>query len=532
MASTWPTRVLHQGFKHRDVVEGQLDKEAPTLSRLGRHTIMQWATVRKSNLLSADVKSSFLQADYVESRGLKLYATPTKEMREMLSPQIVTKEIGFKNHWLEDCSLLSLRIARASDDPFDICVIDGQHYVVDGLIGKHVDDFLGRGESANTEDDLHTPVDDPEPFKARLAPLNQKFKFGKFEKCLHAVKPITIDKVRRANPTSPLTPKELTSFRTLNGQLQWPAAQGIIIAAVTVSFRAAATGNATVQDMIDANKDLRFLKANADVGLHFSFYEPWSAMRIGTYSDASWASRPDGSSQDGYQIFIGPAEELERGTPTQIVAMEWASKKSQSLCRSSLSAGAQAAALGVDSLMWVKIYVALSLRPDLTGDEAMTHFGQSPLITDAKCLDDASRSVTAGLSIAEKRAAIEVRIVHEQMKEIDAIWRWVNTRQQLRTYYDVEYMRLKYDPNFVAGKKLSKRQAELREQELEQAGDRDYGRDARTLVDLDGGARGLLASLVFVIVLLLGIGLATGYCMGKMVDVTLAQRKMESPTDT
>eukprot|EP00959_Pyramimonas_sp_CCMP1952_P321819 6734182-Pyramimonas_sp.AAC.1 len=101
--------------------------------------------------------------------------------------------------------------------------------------------------------------------------------------------------------------------------------------------------------------------------------------------------------------------------------MEWASKKLQRLCRSSLSAEAQAAALGVDSLTWVKIYVALSLRPDLAGDEAMTYFGPSLFIADAKCLYGASRSVTAGLGIAEKRAAIEVRIVNEQMKEVDAI---------------------------------------------------------------------------------------------------------------
>eukprot|EP00959_Pyramimonas_sp_CCMP1952_P265961 5560739-Pyramimonas_sp.AAC.1 len=78
----------------------------------------------------------------------------------------------------------------------------------------------------------------------------------------------------------------------------------------------------------------------------------------------------------------------------------------------------------------MKIYAALSLGPDLTGDAATTYFGQSPFITDAKCLHDASRTVTAGLGVAEKRAAIEVRIVNQEMKEIDAVWRWVNTQQQ------------------------------------------------------------------------------------------------------
>ncbi|CAK0890715.1 unnamed protein product, partial [Prorocentrum cordatum] len=520
-------RVLYQGFKHRDVTEGQLDKGAPTLSRLGRHTVMLWAALRKWRLLAADVKSAFLQAEDVGAHGVKLYASPTKEMREMLvrriglqpgqllkmikprfggprSPKLwryrsdeVAKEIGFKNHWLENCLLLPMRTARPSDDPFDARSFDGQTFVVDGFIGEHVDDFTGCGENVSCEDDLRAKLDDAECFQARLGTLNEKFKFGKwefgpslvftggeveqslstyaatikFEKYLHAVKPITVEKHWRADPTSALSP-----------QLQWPAAQGVIIAAATVSFRAAATGHATVQDLLDANKDLRFLKANADVGLYFGFDKPWSELRVGGCSDASWASRPDGSSQGGYQIFVGPEDELNAGTPTPFVAMEWAPKKLARLCRSSLSAEAQAAAMGADSLMWVRVFLTLSLRPDLGHDAAMTYLGESLFITDAKCLYDASRSATAGLGIAERRTAIEVKIVNEQLAEVNAKWKWVNTQQQMAdglTKLSARQMMayvlrlgvhaLRYDPDFVAGKKLTKRAMEQREKELDLA---------------------------------------------------------------
>eukprot|EP00959_Pyramimonas_sp_CCMP1952_P134277 2809145-Pyramimonas_sp.AAC.1 len=87
------------------------------------------------------------------------------------------------------------------------------------------------------------------------------------------------------------------------------------------------------------------------------------------------------------------------------------------------------------------------------------------------CLYDASWSVTAGLGVAERRAAIEVKVVNEQMKDIDAVWRWVNTQQQLadgltelssrQTLADMLRRgahALKYDPNFVAGKKPCMRQ--------------------------------------------------------------------------
>ncbi|CAK0841735.1 unnamed protein product, partial [Prorocentrum cordatum] len=425
-------RVLYKGFKHRDVAEGQLDKEAPPLSGLGRRAVILWASLRKWRLFTADVKSAFLQAEDASVRGLKLRASLTKEMREMLSHQIgpqpgqllkmikpcfgdprspklwhyrsdeVTREVGLRNCELKDCLLLFQHPAKVEDDPFDARSFEGQTYVLDGLIGEHVGDFIGCGEGVTNEQDLYA---------------NEKFKSGKwefgpslilaggeveqslstysvtlnFEKYLHVVKPITVDKHWGADPTSALSPKELANFRALNGQLQWPATQRMIITTATVSFRISATGRATVQDVLGANKDLRFLKANGDVGLYFGFDKAWSDLRVGSYTDASWASRHDGNSQGGYAIFIGPVDELNAGTPTPFVAMEWASKKLQRLCRSSLSAEVQAAALGADSLMWVKVYLAWSLRPDLELEEA--------ICVPWRCLYDASHSAKAGLGI-------------------------------------------------------------------------------------------------------------------------------------
>ena len=54
---------------------------------------------------------------------------------------------------------------------------------------------------------------------------------------------------------------------------------------------------ATVGDILEANKSLRFLKQSADIPLRFEKLGEMSELRIGIYTDASWASRPDGSSQ-------------------------------------------------------------------------------------------------------------------------------------------------------------------------------------------------------------------------------------------
>ena len=59
-------RVILQGFRHKDVLNENLVKESPTLSRLGRITIMVWATHRSWKLWCADVKSAFTQSNSID----------------------------------------------------------------------------------------------------------------------------------------------------------------------------------------------------------------------------------------------------------------------------------------------------------------------------------------------------------------------------------------------------------------------------------------------------------------------------------
>ena len=91
-------------------------------------------------------------------------------------------------------------------------------------------------------------------------------------------------------------------------------------------------------------------------------------------------------------------------------------------------------------------------------------------------------SVTRGLSAANKRTAIDVKIVCERMSRFDGQWYWTNTLQQVSDGLTkvqarqrlVENLRrgyhaLKFDPTFTAGKKLTTEQRQQRENELHQA---------------------------------------------------------------
>ena len=73
-------RVILQGFKHRDVPESKLDTESPTLSRLGKYLLTTLACTLRWKLGTMDVKSAFLQADYIHHK-VDLYGEPSADMR-------------------------------------------------------------------------------------------------------------------------------------------------------------------------------------------------------------------------------------------------------------------------------------------------------------------------------------------------------------------------------------------------------------------------------------------------------------------
>ena len=134
-------RVIPQGFKHRDVVQGKLDTESPTLSRFGKYLIVLLGCIERWKFGTIDVKSAFLQSDYIHHK-VQLYGEPSADMRRLRSEIIglkehevmmmtkpafgdvraprqwnetadnaLTKEVGLWKHRLDGCIYLSTRVA-------------------------------------------------------------------------------------------------------------------------------------------------------------------------------------------------------------------------------------------------------------------------------------------------------------------------------------------------------------------------------------------------------------------------------------
>ena len=79
-------RVIIQGFKHRDVLNENLLKESPTLSRMGRMVIMTWGVHRRWKLWCADVKVSIYAVEFYRRGQLHLRQTSRRDAEKTGTP--------------------------------------------------------------------------------------------------------------------------------------------------------------------------------------------------------------------------------------------------------------------------------------------------------------------------------------------------------------------------------------------------------------------------------------------------------------
>eukprot|EP00435_Cladocopium_sp_Y103_P013907 s4786_g3.t1 len=357
-----------------------------------------------------DVKSAFLQADDI-THEVELYGEPSADMRRLLAEMLglceeevmqmtkpafgdvcaprqwnetadyaMVKEIGTWKHHLDGCLYMSVRAAHEGDAAFEIFEHEGNQLVVDGVFCLHVDDIMSAGEGVSCQADAREPHGPPSCYAERLYVLLHRFRFGSIEygdrqmfcgrqvtqaldnatitfdlqKYLHQLKPLNIEKAGKMCPTEKATPKEQSQLRGLFGGLAWPANQAQPHLAASVSLAQAASASATVAELLEANKTLRYAKETSDIHLHIRAHGRLEELRFGIYSDASWSTRPDGSSQGGWLVFVATEEEINGSKPFPLTILDWTSRKLPRVCRSCLSAEVQTLSGAVDNLEWVK----------------------------------------------------------------------------------------------------------------------------------------------------------------------------------
>ncbi|CAE7693968.1 RE1, partial [Symbiodinium necroappetens] len=234
-------RLITQGFRDPDALAGLLDSTSPTLSRLGRTTLMSLAAIRSWSTFIADITTAFLQGkEHPASRTLWIrLPADARALLGITDPRVLMRlrkpMYGLSDApraWYEEASrrLLSLGFTK---HPLDGCLYLLFDTKLRCAIGLHVDDLLGVVEpswASKTREDLQSLFafrdfrEDQPSFDFLGTQVTRQPDGGLacgHEDYINKVKPIALEKSRQADPDSPATDKEKTQLRALVGALQW-----------------------------------------------------------------------------------------------------------------------------------------------------------------------------------------------------------------------------------------------------------------------------------------------------------------------
>ena len=466
-------RLVVLGFEDPAVTE--IPRDAPTLHKLSRTLLLQYACNRHWDLQSFDVKTAFLRGSAQDDRLLGMLPPP--EMQEMmqLKPQEVVRLVKGAYGRVDAPYLWFIELKKQLESlgmvssPFDPCLFilpnSSNPHQIDGLIGIHVDDGLCAGNSR---------------FESVLKRLQEIFPFGSQkrrefvftglhlrqnddgsiqidqEKYVKDIPSIEIGRERRREGEQPVTEKERHSLRALIGSLQYAAVNTRPDLCAQLSWLQSQINCAKVETLIEGNKCLHEAKMHASTKIVLQPLED-KQMRFLAFTDASFPSNKNPDAQQG-MLIMASEEKLARNQTSKVNPILWHSKKIQKVTTSTLSAESMAATCALDNLSWVRLYwgwlqdptcnwrkldeTLLKLPPAYTAMkvEESLHTSElndlvescevpGTLTTDCRSLFDLINK-TASPACQEFRTQLNARLIKEQLSTGIQV-RWVPSGAQI-----------------------------------------------------------------------------------------------------
>ena len=469
-------RLIVLGYEDPQLCE--LDRDSPTLSKLARMLILQFAASSGWDIGSFDIRTAFLRGSD-DSRQLGLEPPPELRTKMKLADHEIVQllegaygRVDAPLLWFREFQkgLLELQFTQS---PFDPCLftLQDKKGKTCGLIGIHVDDGLCCG----------TPE-----FHAKLKLLEEKYPFGSRKtrdfiftglhiqqhqdysitvdqsKYVKAIEPIHVQPQRRHDPQQPVTEDERQQLRGLIGSLQYASTNSRPDLGSRLSFLQSQINHAVVQTLMDGNRTLQEAKRHADTALRIQPI-PLHEIRFVSFSDAAFASNKNHSSHKG-MLLMTAHKSIGENQSSPVNPILWSSRKIQKVAVSTLSAEAMALASAVDTLAWARLFWAwlvdnscqwqlgdqtlLRLPPAFTAlkdeddsdepNESLmrTHeiskkmsLAESIISTDCKSLYDII-SRTAQPACSEFRTLLQAKLIREHLAT-GVMIRWVPTGAQM-----------------------------------------------------------------------------------------------------
>ena len=449
-------RVVLIGFRHPELVEKDdftgrplLQTSSPTISRLGRHMLLQSMAFDQHTMECADAKSAFLQADNnEESRRLWTKAVPEisaamgVKSGELL--RVVGAIYGLTNapriFW-RDASL-KLKQIGAIQNPVDRCVwlFKNSKGNVCGRIGSQVDDFLFGGDINDPEwiqirEKLKTmyrwsPWQKGE-FQFSGCKLTQTMTFSihvSQEDFCNSLRPVEIHNGGARADSDPLTAQETSQARALLMKGQWRALQSAPQFCARIGLASSAVSKPTVGLLKEANnivKDMR-KTAKEDIVFHsFNYFRKkgqqlrYTDLVFISWGDASHKNRPNNFSTGGLVIGASTPEILS-GKETPVSLLDWRSWKLRRVAAGSNGSEGQAVCEAEDKgwkarLLWAMMYGNILNRSNA---DFLTSLVLSFLVMDSRGVYDAlTGTETPGLSMENSKSSVDILSTSQGLEE-------------------------------------------------------------------------------------------------------------------
>lgn len=412
--------------------------------------------------MSFDIRTAFLQGQPQKDRLLAIEPVPELATAMQLGSHELCK-LTKSAYGLVDAPFLWYQALKKrllqlefQESPFCPCTFvlrNSQTQEIEGVLGIHVDDGLGAG---NTR------------FQEKIAELEKVFPFGskkmgKFtftgidlqqhpdhsitmsqSTYVRNIQPINIEHSRRLQLDESITSSEQQDLRALVGSLQYAAVHTRPDISSRLTYLQSLINKACVKDLIEGNKILHEAKKEHDLKITIQPIR-CEDLRFLMFSDASFSSPKIPDSHAGH-IILTTHKDIAQNCQCPISPISWGCKKIQRVVVSTLAAETMAMTSSLDQLSWLRLYWAWLLNPQCNWQKPeqtlaslpesyasatfrSQHLPEDLAVTDCKSLYDLVTRA-APPNCQEYRTMLHARSIKEMLQE-GVQMRWVHSGAQL-----------------------------------------------------------------------------------------------------
>ena len=246
----------------------------------------------------------------------------------------------------------------------------------------------------------------------------------------------TVNLNRQAADSEEASPEQLEENRTSVGSLSWLAKQTRPDLQFSVATCQRCQNHPTVKDLRATNKAVATAKEFKDEALVLRRIGE-ANLAICVYHDAAWANVPDDAadqeddawlgghnvaSQLGYLV-MAMGQQAIKGESTAFSLLDWRSKASSRVCRSTFAGETMSCGEGLESALYLRSLLIGMITGEAANEETAAWYVPIHLFTDCRSLFDHVHREGAPKAPSEKRLAIDLAALRQTlMREAKIQW--------------------------------------------------------------------------------------------------------------